>query len=149
MTLNSPLFEFEEGKGMGNFSMMIPKFNYIWLWNWLKRGKHTHIYTLPRLHAQPWHSPASVVASSKGLDQWGRKAQTPVTDKRELTGFKPFPKHSSHKGPYKYLWVQKQRVLLIPLVIPFHNKEETHVTSIKVQHTNSSNGCLYVAINNM
>lgn len=40
-------------------------------------------------------------------------------------------------------------VLLIPLVTPFHNKEETHVTSIKVQNRNSSNGCLSVAINNM
>jgi hypothetical protein len=52
-------------------------------------------------------------------------AQKPLTDKRELVRFNPFPKHSSYNDSYKYLRVQKQMALLIPLEIPFHDKEET------------------------
>lgn len=126
---------------MGNFSMTIPKINYSRLWNLIKERKaHTHIHT-PPLHAQPDALQPLVAYGKEGLNHWDEKAQNPLTDKRELTGFKPSPKHSSHKGPYKYLRFQKQKVLLIPLVTPFYNKEETHVTSIKVQNTNSSNGC--------
>lgn len=87
-------------KAWADFSMMIPKINSIWLWNVDSREKPTHIHTLPAplLHAQPWHPPTSVVASRKALDHWGKKAQNTPTDKRELTGLKPLPKHSSHKG---------------------------------------------------
>lgn len=133
---------------MGNFPLKIPKIKYIWLGNLIKERKaHTHTHT-PAITC-----PALPLSNLSGRIQrmgcWGEKVHNPLTDKRELTELKPFSKHSSHKGPYKYLRVQKQMVLLIPLVTPFHNKEETHVTSIKVQNINSSNSCLYVAINNM
>lgn len=45
------------------------------------------------------------------------KAQNPQTGKIELTGLKPFPKHSPQKGPCKYLRAQKQMVLLTPFTI--------------------------------
>lgn len=54
----------------------------------------------------------------------GKESSEPLTDKRELARLKPLPKHSSHEGPFKYLRVQKQMVLLIPPIPPFHNKEE-------------------------
>lgn len=134
---------------MGNFPLKIPKINSIWLGNLIQERKaHTHTHT-PAITC-----PALPLSNRSGHIQKrtghrGAKVHNPLTDKRELTGLKPFSKHSSHKGPCKYLRVQKQMVLLIPLVTPFHNKEETHVTSIKVQNINSSNGCLYVAINDM
>lgn len=123
-------------------NLKVPKINYIRLGNLIQERKaHTHTHT-PAVTC-----PASPLSKLNGCVQrrtghWREKVDDPLTDKRELTGLKPFSNHSSHKGPYKYLRVQKQMVLLIPLVTPFHNKEETHVTSIKVQNINSSNGCL-------
>lgn len=88
---------------MGNFSMTIPKINYSRLWNLIRERKaHTHIHT-PPLYAQPDALQPLVAYGKEGLNHWDEKAQNPLTDKRELTGFKPSPKHSSHKGPYKYL----------------------------------------------
>lgn len=117
----------------------------------IKERKLTHIHTFPpQFHAQPWRSPTSVLASSKGLDQWGQKAQNTETDKRELTGLKPCAKHSSHEGHINtselksigFCWYHLQQT-------PFRGKEETHVTSIEAQNIKRSNGCLYGAINNM
>lgn len=134
---------------MGNFPLKAPKIKYVWLGNLIQERKaHTHTHT-PAITR-----PALLLSTLRGRIQrrtgrCGEKVHDPLTDKRELTELNPFSKHSSHKGPYKYLRVQKQMVLLIPLVTPFHNKEETHVTSIKVQNINSSRGFLYVAIINM
>lgn len=134
---------------MGNFPLKIPKINSIWLRNLTQERKvHTHTHTpAVTCPALPLSNLGGRIQKRTGRRE--EKVHIPLTDKRELTGLKPFSKHSSHKGPYKYLGVQKQMVLLIPLVTPFHNKEETHVTSIKVRNINSSNGCLYVARNDM
>lgn len=107
---------------MGNFIMRIPKINYIWLWS-KERKAHTHTHTPKPCLALSFSNLS--VSVQGGLNSWGKKARKPPTDKRELMGLKPFPKHSSHKGPHKYLRVQKQMVLLIPLVTPLHSKEET------------------------
>lgn len=136
-------------KGMGNFTM-IPKINDICLWNWRREGKlHTRTHSPCALQGMPsldvLHSRVSIQGSPRQLQCEGSEA---TTDKRELTGLRPVSEHSSHRGPHKYLGVQKQMVLLIPPVTLFHSEENTQVTSVKVCNRKSRNSSLAAAINN-
>lgn len=95
---------------MGNFPLNIPKISSIWPGNLIqKRKAHTHTHT-PAVGcpALPLSNLSGRIQKRTGCQ--GEKVPIPLTDKRELIGLKPFSKHSSHKGPYKYLRVQKQMV---------------------------------------
>lgn len=73
---------------MGNFTAMIPKINYVWLWNKEKKKVHTYTHS-PQTQCMPSLDILQLQGQCSGKDQEKKTPKLP-TDKRELTGLSQF-----------------------------------------------------------
>lgn len=129
---------------MGNFTIMIPKINYIWLWNKEKSAHtYTHSLSMPSLDIlQPQRQ--------RLVKTWtaGKEAQSCQQIRESWQDLSHFQttlhiKDHTNTSEFKSKWF-----CWYHLYHPFAIRKK-HVTSIKVQNTRNSNGSLAVAINNI
>lgn len=116
---------------------------------WWERARSTHIYT--HVPSRPPKAQPSLAAPRlHGSLQERGGAWSPQQVRERWVDFSHFQSTLHRKGhintsEFKSKWIFWYHLY----VTPFHNKEEIHVTSIKVKKKkkNSGNGCVYEALN--
>lgn len=131
-------------KGMGNFTMIIPKINYIWLWS-KERKAHTHTHTPS--HAQPCHSLISATESREDRTAAGKRLRSHQQITESWWGLNHFQSTLHIRGHINTSDFKSKWFCWYHLWYPFTVRKK-HVTGIKVQNIHTTNVCIAVAINN-